>query len=112
MNAFQSGFMNGQGSDDNYQEFYEKFQKLYHYEPNDDNDKLDPENGDSSDNKKRKPKKGKNGGKLSHEEIRNLSTEELFSYIENEGKKLKQAAANPSNSMKQDLLNQTAEAMA
>lgn len=32
---------------------------------------------------------------MSHEEIRNLSTEELFSYIENEGKKreLKQAAA-------------------
>jgi len=28
-----------------------------------------------------------------------LSTEELFSYIENEGKKLKQAAANPSNNM-------------
>ena len=76
-------------------------------------DENDGDNGDSSfDNKKRKPsKKGKSGGKLSHEQIRNLSTEELFSYIENEGKKLKQAAQNPSNTIKQDLLNQTAEAM-
>jgi len=43
----------------------------------------------NDDLKNLKQKKSKNGGKLSHEEIRNLSTEELFSYIENEGKKLK-----------------------
>ena len=34
-----------------------------------------------------KSKKTKTGAKLSHEDIRNLSTEELFSYIENENKK-------------------------
>ena len=36
---------------------------------------------------KKSGKKGKSGSKLSHEDIRNLSTEELFSYIENESKK-------------------------
>jgi hypothetical protein len=40
-------------------------------------------------NKLKMKKKAKAGGKLSHDEIRNLSTDELFSYIENQGKKLK-----------------------
>ena len=44
---------------------------------------------ENDESQKGPQKKGK-GSKLSHEEIRNLSTEELFSYIENEGKKLKQ----------------------
>ena len=34
-----------------------------------------------------KSKKTKTSAKLSHEDIRNLRTEELFSYIENENKK-------------------------
>ena len=34
-------------------------------------------------------KKGKNGAKLSQEEIKNLSTDELLSYIQNEGMKYK-----------------------
>ena len=38
-----------------------------------------------------KKKKGKGGGKLSQDEIKNLSTDELLSYIESEGKAKKQA---------------------
>jgi hypothetical protein len=37
-----------------------------------------------------KKKKGKSGGKLSQDEIKNLSTDELLSYIESEGKAKKQ----------------------
>lgn len=39
----------------------------------------------ANQSKKPNKKKGKNGAKLSHEEIKNLSTEELLSYIQNEG---------------------------
>ena len=39
-------------------------------------------------------KKAKAGGKLSQNEISNLSTDELFTYIENQGKKQKQSAEN------------------
>ncbi len=39
--------------------------------------------------KKSTKKKGKNGAKLSQEEIKNLSTDELLSYIQNEGMKYK-----------------------
>lgn len=38
---------------------------------------------------KTKKKKNKIGGKLSQEHIRNLPTDQLINYIENEGKKLK-----------------------
>ena len=38
-----------------------------------------------SQHKKTNKKKGKNGAKLSQEEINNLSTDELLSYIQNEG---------------------------
>ena len=43
--------------------------------------------------KQKLKKKGKTG-KLSQDEIKNLSTDELFSYIENQGKKLKQSNEN------------------
>ena len=42
-----------------------------------------------------KRKKGK--GKLSQEEIKNLSTDELLSYIENEGKRKQEEAENDEN---------------
>lgn len=41
---------------------------------------------DDIKNLSNKKKKGKSGGKLSQEEIKNLSTDELLSYIESEGK--------------------------
>lgn len=43
----------------------------------------------ASNQRKTTKKKGKNGGKLSQEEIKNLSTDELLSYIQNEGMKYK-----------------------
>jgi hypothetical protein len=54
----------------------------------------DPEHHQSSQGatqNQRKPnkKKGKSGAKLSQEEINNLSTDELLSYIQNEGKGMK-----------------------
>jgi hypothetical protein len=47
---------------------------------------------DDIKNLSNKKKKGKNGGKLSQEEIKNLSTDELLSYIESEGKNKTKAA--------------------
>ena len=41
------------------------------------------------DGKQKKNKKGKSGGKLTQDQIRNLSTEELLSYIESQDKKNK-----------------------
>jgi len=63
------------------QDIFDKFQREFN----------DIEETEGDDENKTKKKKTKSGGKLSHEQIRNLSTEELFSYIENEGKKLKSA---------------------
>lgn len=47
--------------------------------------------GQGAAQNQRKPnkKKGKSGAKLSQEEINNLSTDELLSYIQNEGKGMK-----------------------
>lgn len=45
----------------------------------------------AQEQKKNKGKKGKSGGKISDSEIHQLSTDELLSYIESEGKKLKQS---------------------
>ena len=47
---------------------------------------------DDIKNLSNKKKKGKSGGKLSQEEIKNLSTDELLSYIESEGKNKQKGA--------------------
>jgi hypothetical protein len=57
----------------------------------------EPESSQVAPSSQRKPhkKKGKSGAKLSQEEINNLSTDELLSYIQNEGKGLKYKNAPP-----------------
>ena len=69
----------------------------------------------SSQQKKPNKKKGKNGAKLSQEEINNLSTEELLSYIQNEGTAMKsknapQKKPDLQGQMSLDALSQQAQA--